>query len=196
MGDELPFSINLLVCPSLSLSLAESLCGCAERARQSGVQRSGHCGRSRPHASTFLCAYIICYMCAHNHTYVCVCGERESLRDELRDETHTQTGRARETHTPHGREVMCCTPSRNSTTYANKRHLPGRATRLSVSPRWPARANTGKTASALRICDLRSTDSMCSSSSATWNDVRFELKHRARIWAQRVSSTHDELAHG
>ena len=74
---------------------------------------------------------------------------------------------------------MCCTPSRN-----NKRHLPGRATRLSVSPRWPARANAGKTASALRIADLKSTDSTCSSSSATWNDVRFELKHRARMGAE------------
>ena len=73
---------------------------------------------------------------------------------------------------------MCCTPSRN-----NKRHLPRRATRLSVSPRWPARANAGKTASALRIADLKSTDSTCSSSSATWNDVRFELKHRARMGA-------------
>ena len=73
---------------------------------------------------------------------------------------------------------MCCTPTRN-----NKRHLPRRATRLSVSLRWPARAKTGKTASALRISDLRSTDSMCSSSSATWNDVRFELKHRARMGA-------------
>ena len=49
---------------------------------------------------------------------------------------------------------MCCTPSRN-----NKRHLPRRATRLSVSLRWPARAKTGKTASALRTSDLRSTDS-------------------------------------
>ena len=65
----------------------------------------------------------------------------------------------------------------------NKRHLPRRATRLSVSLRWPARAKTGKTASALRISDLKSTDSMCSSSSATWNDVRFELKHRARMGA-------------
>ena len=74
--------------------------------------------------------------------------------------------------------VMCCTPTRN-----NKRHLPRRATRLSVSPRWPARAKTGKTASALRISDLRSTDSTCSSSIATWNDVRFELKHRARMGA-------------
>ena len=73
---------------------------------------------------------------------------------------------------------MCCTPTRN-----NKRHLPRRATRLSVSPRWPARAKTGKTASALRILDLRSTDSTCSSSIATWNDVRFELKHRARMGA-------------
>ena len=73
---------------------------------------------------------------------------------------------------------MCCTPSRN-----NKRHLPRRATRLSVSLRWPARAKTGKTASALRTSDLRSTDSTCSSSSATWNDVRFELKHRARMGA-------------
>ena len=73
---------------------------------------------------------------------------------------------------------MCCTPSGN-----NKRHLPRRATRLSVSPRWPARANAGKTASALRIADLKSTDSTCSSSSATWNDVRFELKHRARMGA-------------
>ena len=36
--------------------------------------------------------------------------------------------------------LMCCTPSRN-----NKRHLPRRATRLSVSLRWPARAKTGKT---------------------------------------------------
>ena len=52
-----------------------------------------------------------------------------------------------------------------------------------VSLRWPARAKTGKTASALRIADLRSTDSTCSSSSATWNDVRFELKHRARMGA-------------
>ena len=76
------------------------------------------------------------------------------------------------------RQRMCCTPSRN-----NKRHLPRRATRLSVSPRWPARANAGKTASALRIADLKSTDSTCSSSSATWNDVRFELKHRARMGA-------------
>ena len=76
------------------------------------------------------------------------------------------------------KEGMCCTPSRN-----NKRHLPRRATRLSVSPRWPARANAGKTASALRIADLKSTDSTCSSSSATWNDVRFELKHRARMGA-------------
>ena len=74
--------------------------------------------------------------------------------------------------------LMCCTPSRN-----NKRHLPRCATRLSVSPRWPARANAGKTASALRIADLKSTDSTCSSSSATWNDVRFELKHRARMGA-------------
>ena len=49
-------------------------------------------------------------------------------------------------------QAMCCTPTRN-----NKRHLPRRATRLSVSLRWPARAKTGKTASALRICDLRST---------------------------------------
>ena len=73
---------------------------------------------------------------------------------------------------------MSCTPSRN-----NKRHLPRRATRLSVSLRWPARAKTGKTASALRIADLRLTDSTCSSSSATWNDVRFELKHRARMGA-------------
>ena len=73
---------------------------------------------------------------------------------------------------------MCCTPTRN-----NKRHLPRRATRLSVSPRWPARANAGKTASALRIADLKLTDSTCSSSSATWNDVRFELKHRARMGA-------------
>ena len=48
---------------------------------------------------------------------------------------------------------MCCTPTRN-----NKRHLPRRATRLSVSLRWPARAKTGKTASALRIADLRLTD--------------------------------------
>ena len=47
---------------------------------------------------------------------------------------------------------MCCTPSRN-----NKRHLPRRATRLSVSLRWPARAKTGKTASALRTSDLRSS---------------------------------------
>jgi hypothetical protein len=31
----------------------------------------------------------------------------------------------------------------------------------------------------LRIADLRSTDFTCSSSSATWNDVRFELKHRS-----------------
>ena len=30
---------------------------------------------------------------------------------------------------------MCCTPSRNS-----KRHLPRRATRLTVWPRWPSRA--------------------------------------------------------
>ena len=73
---------------------------------------------------------------------------------------------------------MCCTPTRN-----NKRHLPRRATRLSVSLRWPARAKTGKTASALRIADLRLTDSTCSSSSTTWNDVRFELKHRARMGA-------------
>ena len=35
----------------------------------------------------------------------------------------------------------------------------------------------------LRIADLKSTDSTCSSSSATWNDVRFELKHRARMGA-------------
>ena len=77
-----------------------------------------------------------------------------------------------------GPSRMCCTPSRN-----NKRHLPRRATRLSVSLRWPARAKTGKTASALRTSDLRSTDSTCSSSSATWNDVRFELKHRARMGA-------------
>ena len=77
-----------------------------------------------------------------------------------------------------GGVLMCCTPSRN-----NKRHLPRRATRLSVSPRWPARANAGKTASALRIADLKSTDSTCSSSSAPWNDVRFELKHRARMGA-------------
>ena len=41
---------------------------------------------------------------------------------------------------------MCCTPSSRN----NKRHLPRRATRLSVSLRWPARAKTGKTASALR----------------------------------------------
>ena len=73
---------------------------------------------------------------------------------------------------------MCCTPSRNS-----KRHLPRRATRYTVWPRWPSRAKAGKTASALRIADLRSTDSTCSSSSATWNDVRFELKHRARMGA-------------
>ena len=33
------------------------------------------------------------------------------------------------------------------------------------------------------IADLKSTDSTCSSSSATWNDVRFELKHRARMGA-------------
>ena len=46
-----------------------------------------------------------------------------------------------------------------------------------------ALARTRKTASALRIADLRSTDSTCSSSSATWNDVRFELKHRARMGA-------------
>ena len=45
--------------------------------------------------------------------------------------------------------------SRNS----SKRHLPRRATRLSVWPRWPSRAKAGKTASALRIADLRSTDS-------------------------------------
>ena len=57
---------------------------------------------------------------------------------------------------------MCCTPSRNS-----KRHLPRRATRLTVWPRWPSRAKAGKTASALRITDLRSTDFTCSSSSAT-----------------------------
>ena len=76
------------------------------------------------------------------------------------------------------RTGMCCTPSRNS-----KRHLPRRATRLTVWPRWPSRAKAGKTASALRIADLRSTDSTCSSSSATWNDVRFELKHRARMGA-------------
>ena len=75
---------------------------------------------------------------------------------------------------------MCCTPSRNS-----KRHLRAarRATRLRVSPRWPARVNAGKSSSALRIADLRSTDSTCSSSSATWNDVRFELKHPARMGA-------------
>ena len=68
---------------------------------------------------------------------------------------------------------MCCTPSRN-----NKRHLPRHATSLSVWPRWPSRAKAGKTASALRTSDLRSTDSTCSSSSATWNDVRFELIER------------------
>ena len=74
--------------------------------------------------------------------------------------------------------LMCCTPSRNS-----KRHLPRRATRYTVWPRWPSRAKAGKTASALRFADLMSTDSTCSSSSATCNDVRFELKHPARMGA-------------
>ena len=66
---------------------------------------------------------------------------------------------------------------------ANETYLPRRATRLTVWPRWPSRAKAGKTASALRFADLMSTDSTCSSSSATWNDVRFELKHRARMGA-------------
>ena len=66
---------------------------------------------------------------------------------------------------------------------------------LECVARWPARANAGKTASALRIADLKSTDSTCSSSSATWNDVRFELKHRPGPDGRNVSNTHNELDH-
>ena len=83
----------------------------------------------------------------------------------------------------HGRDDTPRTDVLHPESKHNKRHLPGRATRLSVSLCWPSRAKAGKTASALRTSDLRSTDSTCLSSSATWNDVRFELKHRARMGA-------------
>jgi hypothetical protein len=45
------------------------------------------------------------------------------------------------------------------------------------------------------IADLWSTGFACSSSSTTWNDVPFELKHRARLGCNE-SNTHDELARG
>ena len=91
--------------------------------------------------------------------------------------THTPT------HNRENRERMCCTDAPRVETNS-KRRLPRLATLLTVSPRWPARAKAGKTASALLIADLRSTHSTCSSSSATCeNDVSFELKHRARMGA-------------
>ena len=63
-------------------------------------------------------------------------GDNQGRNQERPDKQHKYTSNP---------PLMCCTPTRN-----NKRHLPRRATRLSVSPRWPARANAGKTASARR----------------------------------------------
>ena len=56
--------------------------------------------------------------------------------------------RARHPGRPGGGTEDRCVAPRVET---NKRHLPRRATRLSVSLRWPARAKTGKIASALRM---------------------------------------------
>jgi len=89
-------------------------------------------------------------------------------------------------------------PAPGSTWQAATRQTPGNPTRqhpatrqpglnLRVSCRCPARAKAGKTASALRIADLWSTGFTCSSSSTTWNDVPFELKHRARLGAARAT---------
>ena len=61
----------------------------------------------------------------------------------------------------------------------------GYLTPLTARPtRGPAPRTDGWLPSHGRLAALPpSTDSTCSSSSATWNDVRFELKHRARMGA-------------